>query len=47
MTGAEVHQHDSAAGFAHDVLRFDVAVQEAGVVDGGQGAAQVDANRDA
>ncbi len=41
LPGAEVHQHEAAALLAHHVLRLDVAVHQAGVVDGGDGAAQI------
>ena len=41
LAGAEVHEDDAAARFAHDVLRFDVAVQQAGGVDGGERGADV------
>ena len=40
---AEVHQDDPAAGLAHDVLRLDVAVQEARLVDGPERLAQIEA----
>ena len=39
---AEVHQDDSAAELAHDVVRLDVAVQQAGGVKRGQRAAEID-----
>ena len=38
---AEVHQHEAAALLAHDVLRLDVAVHQAGLVDRRQRAAQL------
>ena len=38
---AEVHEDDASAVFAHDVLRLDVAVDEAGAVHGGKRAAQI------
>ena len=41
LAGAEVHQHRPSALFAHDVVRFDVAVQQAGAVHRCQRAAQV------
>ena len=41
QAGAEVHQHEAAALFADDVLRLDVAMDEAGGVDRGQRPAQV------
>ena len=41
QAGAEVHQHQAAAFFADDVLRLDVAMDEAGGVDGGERPAQV------
>ena len=41
---AEVHEQDAAAFFAHDVFGLDVAVEEAGAVDGGKGSADVDAD---
>ena len=40
--GAEVGQDDSAAALTHHVLRFDVAVDEAGPVDRRQRAAEID-----
>ena len=40
--GTKVHEDDAAAVLAHDVLRFDVAVDEAGRVDRGQRPAQID-----
>ncbi len=44
LSGAEVHQDDATAGFAHDVLRLDVAVQQAGIVDGRERGADVEAD---
>ena len=44
LAGAEVGEGDAAAGAADDVVRFDVAVQGVGAVDGGEGAARVDAD---
>ncbi len=41
LSGAEVHQDETAALLAHDVLRLDVAVDETGLVDGREGAAQL------
>ena len=41
LAGAEVHQDDAAALLAHHVLRLDVAMDEAGAVDGGERAAQI------
>ena len=41
QAGAEVHQHEPAALFADDVLRLDVAMDEAGGVDRGQRPAQI------
>ena len=41
LSRAEVHQHQPAAGFAHDVLRLDVAVDQPGAVHRGHGAAQL------
>ena len=34
FTGAKIHQHESAAALAHDVLGLDVAVQKTGAVHG-------------
>ena len=42
--GAEIHQHQPAVVGHHDVLRFDIAVQEAGRVDRRHRAAQLDAD---
>ena len=44
LAGAEVHEDDAAAGLAHDVLRLDVAVQEACSVDGGERGTDVQAD---
>ena len=44
FAGTKVHQDDATAGFAHDVLRLDVAVQQPGVVDGGERGADVEAD---
>ena len=44
--GAEVHQDRSPSLLAHHVLRLHVSMHEAAAVDGGQGPAQIDANRD-
>ena len=41
---AEVHQDDAPADLAHDVVRLDVAVQQAGGVERRQRAAQIDAD---
>ena len=41
LASAEVHEDDAAARFAHDVLCFDVAVQQAGGVDSGERGADV------
>ena len=41
---AEVHQHDAPADFAHDIVRLDVAMQQASRVERRQGAADVDAD---
>ena len=41
LAGAEVHQHRPPALFAHDIVRLDVAVQQAGAMHRGQRAAQV------
>ena len=43
--GAEVHQHQAAAVFAHDVLRLDVAVHEPRRMNGRERAAHVGAER--
>ena len=43
--GAEVHQNDSSAFLAHDVLRFDVAVHESLMVYRGERPTQIDADR--
>jgi hypothetical protein len=32
LAGAEIHQDHAASGFAHDVVRLDVAMEEAGFV---------------
>ena len=44
---AEIHQHDAAAGFPHDVLRLDVAVQQTRGVHGAErrGHVRADARR--
>jgi hypothetical protein len=42
--GAEIHQDDAAAGFAHYVLRFDIAMQQAGLMHSRQCAAQCGAD---
>jgi hypothetical protein len=44
FTGAEIHQDDPAAGFAHYVLRLDVAVHEALDVNRGKRATDVGAD---
>ena len=44
LAGAEVHEHEAAAALAHDVLRFDVAVQQPGAVHGGERGAQIEAD---
>ena len=44
FAGAEIHEHDPAAGFAHHVVRLDVAVQQPGLVHRGHGTAQIDAD---
>ena len=44
LAGAKVHEDDAAAGFAHDVLRLDVAVQEARTVDRGKRGADVESD---
>ena len=44
LAGAEVHQHDAAAGLAHDVLRLDIAMKDASFVDRRHGAADIDAD---
>ena len=41
QAGAEIHEDDASAVFAHDVLGLDVAVQQAGGVDGREGLAEV------
>ena len=41
QAGAEIHQHEPSALFADDVLRLDVAMDEAGGVDRRQRPAQV------
>src|SRR5690606_8030646 len=38
---AEVHEDEAAAFLAHDVLGLDVAMDEAGLVHGSEGAAQL------
>ncbi len=43
--GAEVHQHDAAVAVAHHVVGFDVAVQQARAVDGGERFADVEADQ--
>ena len=40
--GAEVHQHDSSALFAHHIGGLDVAMHEPGCVNRREGAAQVE-----
>ena len=42
---AEVHEHNAAAFFAHDVGAFDVAVQEAGAVHRGERVTEIDPDR--
>ena len=42
LAGAEIHQDDAAAGFAHDVVRFDIAMEEARLVHGRDGATDID-----
>ena len=39
--GAEIHQHRAAPIRPHDVVRLDVAVQQAGAVHRGEGPAQI------
>src|SRR5579864_1426699 len=46
MARSEVHQHDPATRLAHDVLRFDVAVEQTRLVHGAERSAQVDADGD-
>ena len=40
-TRAEVDDDDATAGLAHDVLRFYIAMDEAGVVNGPEGRAEI------
>ena len=42
---AEIHQDDASAFFAHDVSGLHVAVEQADAVHGGQGAAEIEADR--
>ena len=42
--GTEIHQHGPPPGSAHDVLRLDVAVDQARSVNGGERPAEVDAD---
>ena len=42
--GAKVHEQDAPAGLPHDILRFDVAVDESGFVNSRQGATEVQAD---
>ena len=44
LGAAEIHQDDAPADFSHHVLRLDVAVQEPGTVQRGQGPAEIDAD---
>jgi hypothetical protein len=44
-TGAEIHEHDAAVLAQHDVLRFDIAMEQPGSVNCGQRIAEGDANR--
>ena len=41
LAGAEIHQDHAAIGFAHDVVRFDVAMEEASLVHGRDGATDI------
>ena len=43
--GAEVHQHDAAVAVAHHVVGFDIAVQQARAVHGGERFADVEADQ--
>ena len=45
LTGTEVHQDQSPAVFAHDVLRLDVAMNQSGAMHGGDRAAQLRQDR--
>src|SRR5436190_22278202 len=45
MTQAEIHQNDAPALLAHDILRLDIAVEEARLMYGGESAAHIDANQ--
>src|SRR5262245_45723421 len=42
--GAEIHEDDAAAFFAHDVARLDVSVHDAGAVHGAQGPTESEAD---
>jgi hypothetical protein len=44
LRAAEIHQHRAPAGLAHHVVRLDVAVQQPGGVEGGERAAEIDAD---
>jgi hypothetical protein len=41
---AEVHEEDASALFAHDVFGFDIAMEEVGAVDGGEGSGDLEAD---
>jgi hypothetical protein len=41
LAGAEIHQDHAATGFAHDIVRFDVAMEETSLVHGGDGATDI------
>src|SRR6185436_3838919 len=43
---AKIHQHQPSIGFAHDVLRLHILVDEAGAMNGRQRAAQHAADAD-
>ena len=44
FAGAEIHQDDAAAALAHDVLRLDVAMQQAGAVHRRERRTQIEAD---
>jgi hypothetical protein len=46
LSRSEIHEDDAALVVAHDVLCFDVTVDEASAVDGGQGATHGGADLD-
>jgi hypothetical protein len=40
LAGPKIHQHETSALLAHDILGLDVSMQEAGTMDGGKRATE-------